>query len=136
MHQIMHWQFGPLSIYWTLSIHFCHLLPQLGYHHWILVNEVRKNLQSFLYIYVIMWLFPHHLCGSLLLLRCLHRGVWVLTAINWISLKPLPPTTITGNLLEGALMICVPPQKGPSVTGWDSGGSKGTLLAAYFCSTS
>ena len=28
-----------------------------------------------------MWLFPHHLCGSFLLLRCLHRGVWVLTAI-------------------------------------------------------
>ena len=27
------------------------------------------------------WLFPHHLCGSLLLLWCLQRGVWVLTAI-------------------------------------------------------
>ena len=27
------------------------------------------------------WLFPHHICGSLSLLRCLHRGVWVVTAI-------------------------------------------------------
>ena len=62
------------------------------------------------------WLFPRHLCGSLLLLGCLHRGVWVLTAIYWISLKPLPPTTITGHLLGGASMSCVSPQKGPSVT--------------------
>ena len=28
-----------------------------------------------------MWIFPRHLCSSLLLLRCLHRGVWVITAI-------------------------------------------------------
>ena len=63
------------------------------------------------------WLFPHHLCGSLLLLRCLQRGVWVLTAIYWISLKPLPPTTITGHLLGAARMSCAPPQMGHSVTG-------------------
>ena len=62
------------------------------------------------------WLFPHHLCGSLLLLWCLYRGVWMLTEINLISLKPLPPTTITGHLLGGgARMSCVLPQKGPSV---------------------
>ena len=27
------------------------------------------------------WLIHHHFCGSLLLLRCLLRWVWVLTAI-------------------------------------------------------
>ena len=96
---------------------------------------MEKNWNSFRHIIwarCYWWLFPHHLCGSLLLLRCLHRGVWVLTAIYWISLKPLPPTTITGHLWGGARMSCVPPQKGPSVTGREGGESKGTLLSCLF----
>ena len=73
-------------------------------YNYTTVNNMQSGRQQ--------WLFPQHLCGSLLLLQCLQRGVWVLTAIYWISLKPWPPTTITGHLLGGGAYDLRLPSKG------------------------
>ena len=70
------------------------------------------------------------LCRSFLttsVVPCCYYGVYigggcVLTEIYWISLKPLPPTSIAGHLSGGGgHMSCVPPQKGPSVIGREGG---------------